>query len=79
LAVNSNHRNLELLNQFLSRDGYRVISASNLEEFDRAIDTRINLGLIDITGFDRSIWQWCQKLQNQQIPFLIILPRQGLP
>ncbi len=78
LTVSSNVRNLELLNQFLSREGYQVISASGLEEFNRAMSqAQINLGLIDITGFDSSIWKWCEQLQNQQIPFLIVSPRQN--
>lgn len=38
---------------------------------------QINLGLIDITGFDSSIWEWCEQLKNQQIPFLIVSPRQS--
>lgn len=79
LIVNSNVRNLELLNQFLNREGYQAISVNSLEEFDRAMSQpiQINLGLIDITGFDSSIWEWCEKLQNQKIPFLIISPRQN--
>jgi DNA-binding response OmpR family regulator len=79
LTVSSNVSNLELLNQFLSQEGYQAISASSLEEFNGAMSQpiQINLRLIDITGFDRSIWNWCEKLQNQQIPFLIISPRQN--
>ncbi len=79
LIVNSNVRNLELLNQFLNREGYQAISVNGLEEFYRAMSQpiQINLGLIDVTGFDSSIWECCEKLQNQKIPFLIISPRQN--
>ena len=79
LTVSNNNRNLELLHQFLHREGYEAISVSNLEEFNGAINesVQINLGLIDITGFDNSIWKWCEQLLNQQIPFLIISPRQS--
>ena len=79
LTVNSNIHNLELLNQFLNREGYEVISVSNSEEFHDTINQsfQINLGLIDITGFDSSIWQWCEQLRNQEIPFLIISSRQS--
>ena len=79
LTVSSNNHNLELLNQFLNREGYQAISVSNLEGFNSAMSqsVQINLGLIDITGFDRSIWDWCEQLRNQQIPFLIISPRQS--
>lgn len=79
LTVSSNNHNLELLNKFLNREGYQAINVSGLEEFNAAMSqpTQINLGLIDITGFDSSIWNWCQQLQNQQTPFLIISPRQS--
>ena len=79
LTVTSNNRNLELLNQFLSKEGYQAIGASDLQEFISAMNQpiKINLGLIDITGFDSSIWNCCEQLKNQQIPFLIISPRQN--
>ncbi|MEM7553455.1 MAG: response regulator [Cyanobacteria bacterium P01_A01_bin.84] len=79
LTVSSNLRNLELLKQFLGREGYEVITASFLEEFDRAISqsNQIKLGLIDVAGFDRRIWEWCKQLRNQQISFLIISPHQN--
>ncbi|MGB6300780.1 MAG: response regulator [Rivularia sp. (in: cyanobacteria)] len=79
VIVSSNVRNLELLNQFLSREGYQAISASGLEEFNSAMNqsSQIELGLIDITGFDSSIWNWCEQLKNREIPFLIISPRQS--
>jgi len=79
VSVGSNVRNLELLSQFLSREGYQAVSATGLEEFNIVMNqsTQIDLGLIDITGFDSSIWEWCEQLKNQQIPFLIISPRQS--
>lgn len=79
VSVGSNVRNLELLSQFLSREGYQAVNATGLEEFNIVMNqsTQIDLGLIDITGFDNGIWEWCEQLKIQQIPFLIISPRQN--
>ncbi len=58
---------------------YQVIPASNLEEFEQILTNSpgIQLAIIDITGFDRKIWACCEKLQDQDIPFLVISPRQS--
>ena len=56
-AVDRNQRNLELLAQFLNKEGYQVMTASSFEEVTRAIDLpdRIGIALVDISGFDRRI------------------------
>jgi DNA-binding response OmpR family regulator len=79
LTVDSNRRNLELLNQFLTKEGYQSIGVSNLEELDCTLSelSQIKLVLLDIAGFDRTIWEHCEQLQNQQIPFLVISPKQS--
>lgn len=79
LAVDRNRRNLGLLSQFLGQEGYETIAAASLEEFDQVLDERagINLALIDIAGFDRSVWERCERLRAKDIPFIIISPRQS--
>ena len=79
LTVDSNSRNLELLNQFLIKQGYEIISANNLSELDRQLSEllEIKLVMLDITGFERTIWERCEQLQNQEIPFLVISPKQN--
>ncbi|MBW4449425.1 MAG: response regulator [Spirirestis rafaelensis WJT71-NPBG6] len=79
LTVGSNCRNVELLNQFLNKEGYQTIGVSNLEELDRQLRelSEIKLVMLDIAGFDRTIWERCEQLQNQQIPFLVISPKQS--
>jgi DNA-binding response OmpR family regulator len=32
---------------------------------------------VDITGFDRSIWERCELLRNQSIPMIVISPKQS--
>jgi DNA-binding response OmpR family regulator len=78
LAIDRNPRNLELLRQFLEKNGYRVNVANTLEEIDRMLlgPERINLALVDIAGFDRGIWDHCERMRDEQIPFLVIYPQQ---
>lgn len=79
LAVDRNHRNLELLSQFLGREGYQTRPAATLEEFDQALAEANGLGLalVDIAGFDREIWERCEGLRHHKIPFLVISPKQS--
>jgi DNA-binding response OmpR family regulator len=80
LAVDRNHRNLELLNQFLGREGYQTRTAATLEEFDEVLGggNDIGLALVDIAGFDRSIWERCEGLRHHKIPFLVLSPKQSM-
>jgi DNA-binding response OmpR family regulator len=79
LAVDRNHRNLELLSQFLEREGYQTRPAATLEDFDQALAEAngIGLALVDIAGFDRAIWERCEELRHHKIPFLVLSPRQS--
>jgi DNA-binding response OmpR family regulator len=79
LAVDRNHRNLELLSQFLGREGYQTRTAATLEEFDQALarGDGIGLALVDIAGFDRTIWERCEGLRHHKIPFLVVSPKQS--
>jgi DNA-binding response OmpR family regulator len=79
LGVDRNHRNLELLSQFLEREGYQTRTAATLEEIDRVLAgaNSIGLALVDIAGFDRAIWERCEGLRHHKIPFLVLSPRQS--
>ena len=35
------------------------------------------MALVDITGFDQSIWLRCEQLRSKHRPFLVISPRQS--
>lgn len=79
LTVDRNCCNLELLAQFLGKKGYQSLGATSLKEFEQALtsEANINLVLIDIAGFDHNIWNLCERLRDEQIPFLVISPRQS--
>ena len=78
LAVDRNTRNLELMKAFLEKNGYHVETAATLEAVDRALLGRhtIHLALVDIAGFDRGIWERCERMRDARIPFLVIFPQQ---
>ncbi len=79
LTVDHNKRNLELLAAYLEQAGYRTIAVSDIGQLDQALVERsaVSLALVDISGFDRSIWEWCRQLSEQGIPLLIVSPRQS--
>ena len=79
MTVGTNRRNLELLETRLGNEGYKVISAASLAEFDAALAAGgdIGLALVDIGGFDHGIWERCQRLRDLDIPLIVISPRQS--
>jgi DNA-binding response OmpR family regulator len=78
LIVGSNRAELELLSQQIIKEGCGTLVAAGLEELDSAIEKGgFTLALIDLTGFDRTIWQRCQALHKAKIPFIIISPQRS--
>ena len=77
LIIEHNRRNTELITEFLRSDGYNVMSAATMEELDVLLKTpeTIGLALIDLMGFDRTIWERSEILRTEGIPFIIISPR----
>ena len=79
LLINRLPRNLQLLAEFLSQEGYLTISATTYEEIDRTLASvqHIAGALVDISGFDGQVWLRCEKLRESKIPFLVVSPRQS--
>jgi DNA-binding response OmpR family regulator len=79
LVVACNPRNLELLAQFLGSEGIATRCVATIEEFDAALDESapVGLALVDIGGFDRSIWERCERLRDRDIPLLVLSPRRS--
>jgi DNA-binding response OmpR family regulator len=78
LLVDHNRRNLELLTEFLRKEDYETIAISTLQELEQILGQvdQIGLALVDIAGFDRRIWGYCETLSNLNIPILVISPKQ---
>jgi len=80
LLLNHNLRNLQLLAEYLGKEGFQTLSAQDLAQFDRALadqSTPIAAALVDIGGFDAEVWQRCELLRAAKIPFLVISPKQS--
>lgn len=80
LILNRNKKNIELMEKVISPEGYQVQGLTNLNEFKNFIDAqkKIDLVLMDLTGFDKSIWKECENLRENEIPFLIISPQKHI-
>ena len=79
LLVGHLPRNLQLLTDFLTREGYATLTATSYEEFDQALNQPqvIAGSLVDLAGFDSQIWARCEQLRTAKIPFLIFSPKQS--
>lgn len=77
LVVEHNRRNMELLVEFLEKEGYRAKGVVDLDGVDEALREGVDLVLVDLAGFDRTVWEHCEKLRRCGIPFLIISPQQS--
>lgn len=79
LLVNHLPRNLELLAEFLGKEGFQTISASSYAEFDHVLSQQPSIqgALVDIAGFDSQIWLRCEQVRAAKIPFLVVSPQQS--
>ncbi len=79
LIVGSNARNQDLLAAFIHRLGYAILRADTLAMLTQLLDDAqpLRFALVDITGFDATIWECCARLHARDIPLLIISPRQS--
>ena len=79
LIANANRIELETLAKELEQEGYVTAGASSLEEMDSAIkgQENIKLALLDLAGFDKSIWDRCDQLHEAKIPFIAIAPQRS--
>lgn len=80
LAAARNPRHLELVAQFLSKEGDCVKSANPLAAIAIALSQAkaIGLALVDMDGFYRRVWKRCERIRDRQIPFLLLLPQQSV-
>ncbi len=77
LVVAKHGKNLQLLADFLDDQGYSALTASTIKEVDETLQglDRLNMALIDVTGFGDSIWDRCERIRKGGVPFFIISPR----
>lgn len=77
--MDHNRRNLELLSQFIDEAGYRIVAVASLGDLEPVLANpeEIKLALVDVSGFDPSIWERCDRLRKRGIPFLVLSSRQS--
>ena len=68
--------NLKLLAKALHEHGYSTQGVSVVHAFDAWLHQAEPpaLAVIDISGFDESLWSRCSHLARRNIPFLVLLP-----
>ncbi len=77
LILDHNTQNLTLLDQFLQKAGYNTIAVTTLDDLRQVLNNDfkshpILLALLDIAGFDKTIWGPIEDIHTRGIPFLII-------
>lgn len=79
LLVAKNKKNLDLLSDFLADQGYGVRTAPTISKLDQLLEeaTAMDMSMIDVSGFDASIWERCEKFRRKGLPFFIISPRKN--
>jgi CheY-like chemotaxis protein len=77
LALNRNQRNLDVLSKILKEEGFEVKGVTSPPEMDEVISNRddIEMALIDISGFNQTVWESCEHLRKKEIPFLVLSPQ----
>jgi DNA-binding NtrC family response regulator len=79
LIVNANRSELETLSKQIADEGYTSAPVSSPEEINSAVAGKknIKLALLDLTGFDESIWEHCDRMHQAKIPFIVIAPQRS--
>jgi DNA-binding response OmpR family regulator len=75
-VMSSNVRNVELVSEVLKKEGYRTRGVNSIIDLDDLLKApeRPSAILLDLSGFDRTIWERCERIREAQIPFIIISP-----
>lgn len=75
LVLSKITKNLELMADFLNKQGFNSVVASSYEDLDKIfMQNNFDLALLDIAGFDSKIWNYCERLSRADKPFFIISP-----
>jgi DNA-binding response OmpR family regulator len=72
--VNYAEKDASLLQRFLEGEGYDVSTVTSLSSFDSELDDadRFTLAFVDADGFPPELWERCEQLQTENIPFLVL-------
>ena len=73
----SHAENLEIMSDFIAKIGHTPIKVDSVRMFTSNVDLKreVGLALVDLTGFDKSIWDVCSRLHEMNVPMLVIAPK----
>jgi DNA-binding response OmpR family regulator len=76
-SLSRNKRNLDILVKILGKEGYEVSGFLNPVEMVPEVKKRekVDLVLMDISGFNQDIWKSCEDLRLLEVPFLVLSPQ----
>jgi len=74
LVAAAGKRNLELLRQFLGKEGFETVPAGSLDDMRVALEQtpNIDIAVLDVSGFSSEVWAFCDKLRERSVPFVVI-------
>jgi DNA-binding response OmpR family regulator len=73
LLVGVNRRNLELMQEILSSNGYSAVPVADLGGLEAWLDKGgVRAALIDLTGMDPAIWESCERMRAVGMPFIVL-------
>ncbi|WP_038041190.1 response regulator [Thermodesulfobacterium hveragerdense] len=73
LIISKLTKNVELMADFLQKQGYNTIKAYSYKDLDKIlIDPHFDIAFLDIAGYDKNIWDYCKKLKLLNKPFYVL-------
>lgn len=77
-SLSRNKRNNDILVKILGEQDYEVAGHTDPVKMVSDVKTRkkVNLVIMDISGFNQDIWKYCEALRLLDIPFLVLSPQQ---
>lgn len=77
LIVANKPGNAKILATAMEERGYAGLTATSEAELDAQLDAGVepDVALVDVSGFGRQIWHWCERLQLKGVPFVVISAR----
>ena len=79
LIVNADRNEMEILTKELQEDGYNIVGAVTSDELDHALrkKKKYALSIVDVSGFNESIWQSCERMHELKIRFIVVTPQRS--
>jgi len=74
LLIETNRKNLEILSAFLEKHAIEVRGVAAMEDALEADVRCFDVAVIDLSGLDGRVWDFCKRLHEGRVPFLIIYP-----